>query len=299
MITTGYYGKTSARGDFVSHRLPQTFVNVWDDWAQQLVLSCQQNYPDNFDKTWYQLPSYRFVLSAGLAGEMAWLGILIPSSDSVGRNYPLCFARPLNSGMLPNQALMTSGEYFHDLESLISKLISSDYDFNQLAIDLEDIDRKHQSDDLQSNGSTSQITLQSISDTLSLRVSGRLDNGQDSVDLYTHAVLTASCGSYSMWVTSDISNSSSETLLFEGLPGFKVCGALFDGEFATPHWSNVVIDTAAEQSRASMSSSVVTQNSAQYADDKTVLPPVPAEPIVADLLEFDDDDESNTVPWDK
>ena len=138
-----------------------------------------------------------------------------------------------------------------------------------------------------------------ISDTLSLRVSGRLDNGQDSVDLYTHAVLTASCGSYSMWVTSDISNSSSETLLFEGLPGFKVCGALFDGEFATPHWSNVVIDTAAEQSRASMSSSVVTQNSSQDADDKTVLPPVPAEPIVADLLEFDDDDESNTVPWDK
>ncbi len=300
MITTGYYGKTAARGDFVSHRLPQTFINVWDDWAQQLVVACQQNNPDNFDQAWYRLPTYRFAFSAGLAGEHGWLGILIPSTDSVGRKFPLCFARPLNSNALPNHALLSSDVYYQDIENLIGQLMTSDYDFSQLASDLDAIDQQHQPAAEQSDGANTQTTLQTKADSLCLRLSARLNDSQAHLDIYTNAILVAACGSYSMWVTSDISTSSAETLLFEGLPGQDVCSALFDGQFTTPQWSNVVVDTTLEQTRASPPLSVAPPHPPEAGEDQTILPASPAGPIVADVLEFDDDDEeSTTVPWDK
>ena len=33
----GYHGKLLAKGDFVTRRLPRTFVDPWDSWLQDVV----------------------------------------------------------------------------------------------------------------------------------------------------------------------------------------------------------------------------------------------------------------------
>lgn len=298
MKTTGYYGKTSARGDFISHRLPRTFVNVWDDWAQQLVVSCQHSNPERFDEIWYQLPCYRFALSAGLAGENAWLGIMLPSSDSVGRKFPLCFARAVSDNAVPASALTGNSDYFTAIETLIRQLHQSDYDYSRLDSQLDAIDQQHQPAEERTD-STDQTTLQSTPDALALRLGARLAPGSAHLDTFNHRLLTATCGAYSLWITSDISPSTHETLLFEGLPDQTACSALFDGNFSNPRWTNIIVDRDASQTRGqALSTPAAAVPAANAYPEDTIAAPLSG-PIEADLLEFDDEEESITVPWDR
>ncbi|WP_428353117.1 type VI secretion system-associated protein TagF [Methyloprofundus sp.] len=47
-ITNGYYGKVSTHGDFVSKGLPASFIDPWDAWLQETVVSSQQQLGDDW-----------------------------------------------------------------------------------------------------------------------------------------------------------------------------------------------------------------------------------------------------------
>jgi len=249
MKKTGYYGKIAAHGGFISNRLPQTFTAVWHDWSVQLVNSCAHSYPDHMDSMWYQLPGYRFALSSGVAGENVWIGLLIPSRDTVGRKFPLCVARPLPATTLPGTALTANESYFRALESTIG-VIDDHYTEDHLASALEAIDLQHETPEDESIEFDEQTSFQSESDTLAIRLTARLTAGARDREVFSHAMLRAACGSYSVWMTSDISTASDETLLCEGLPSTSACAALFDGYFEPMNWSNIVLTNAGAQQRA-------------------------------------------------
>ena len=48
-----------------------------------------------------EAPVWRFVLSAGLCGERAALGLMLPSVDRAGRYFPLTFAALFDAGTTP------------------------------------------------------------------------------------------------------------------------------------------------------------------------------------------------------
>jgi protein phosphatase/serine/threonine-protein phosphatase Stp1 len=101
---TGIYGKLPAHGDFVRRDLPQSFVAPWDTWLQQgLATGCDMSDPD-FDTFWASIPPWRFRLPAGVCGDRAVAGVLIRSSDAVGRRFPLTLAEVLAPGQPPPDA---------------------------------------------------------------------------------------------------------------------------------------------------------------------------------------------------
>jgi len=89
----GWFGKMPAHGDFVSRRLPAAWVAAWDDWLQQQLPRSRAAHGDDAWLALYLVaPVRRFWLARGLLTPSAWLGVLMPSVDSVGRHFPFTLA---------------------------------------------------------------------------------------------------------------------------------------------------------------------------------------------------------------
>lgn len=86
MPQVGFYGKIPARGDFVRAALSLELVRCWDGWLQ-VVLPVVAWPPD-----WDASPIWRLNLPAGLCGPSALGGVMLPSSDRIGRRFPLLLA---------------------------------------------------------------------------------------------------------------------------------------------------------------------------------------------------------------
>lgn len=91
----GWFGKLPALGDFVTRRLPQSFVRPWDQWLTRGVEDIQRTHSEVGREALLTFPIWRFVAPPGTIGDDAWLGVLAPSVDSVGRCFPLTIAGDL------------------------------------------------------------------------------------------------------------------------------------------------------------------------------------------------------------
>lgn len=95
----GWFGKMPALGDFASRRLPPQWIGAWDDWLQGEIVRSRAALGDDAWLTLYLVaPVRRFWLAPGLLAPVAWLGVLMPSVDSVGRHFPFTLATALPPG---------------------------------------------------------------------------------------------------------------------------------------------------------------------------------------------------------
>jgi type VI secretion system protein ImpM len=86
---TGYFGKVSTLGDFVSRGLPDGLVAAWDAWLQECVHASQQQLGDRWLDHYLTSPVWRFAISPGILGPAGLGGVMMPSVDRVGRYFPL------------------------------------------------------------------------------------------------------------------------------------------------------------------------------------------------------------------
>ena len=95
----GWFGKLPALGDFASRRLPPEWIAAWDAWLHgELVRSRAALGDDDWLSLYLVAPVRRFWLAPGLLAPLAWLGVLMPSVDSVGRHFPFTLATALPPG---------------------------------------------------------------------------------------------------------------------------------------------------------------------------------------------------------
>jgi type VI secretion system protein ImpM len=88
----GFFGKVPSHGDFLSRRLPRSFIGPWDDWLQLGLAESRLRLGQQWLPLYLNSPAWRFALGAGVCGPAAWLGVMIPSVDRVGRYFPLTLA---------------------------------------------------------------------------------------------------------------------------------------------------------------------------------------------------------------
>jgi type VI secretion system ImpM family protein len=88
VLSRGFFGKLPARGDFVRTGLPRGFISRWDAWLSAVLPAALQATGDG----WLQAPAWRFCLAPGICGADAVAGVLLPSTDKVGRRFPLTLA---------------------------------------------------------------------------------------------------------------------------------------------------------------------------------------------------------------
>ena len=113
MTVCGFFGKLPALGDFVSRRVAEDFLEIWDDWLQRGIAYSHEALAANWVQIYMQSPIWRFALPAGYAGKDACCGILMPSVDRVGRKFPLTLVARLDPAPMP-LILMAEAEGFFD-----------------------------------------------------------------------------------------------------------------------------------------------------------------------------------------
>ena len=83
----GWYGKLPGLGDFAARRLDKAMVGVWDGWLQDGLQALRQQ--SGWLDAYLQSPVWCFALGAGVLGPQRWLGVMRPTVDAVGRDFPL------------------------------------------------------------------------------------------------------------------------------------------------------------------------------------------------------------------
>lgn len=87
----GWFGKLPGTGDFAQRRLSQRFVQVWDEWLQLNLFELRNRY-EHWSEKYLQAPIWYFRIGTGVINANEWIGVLMPSVDSVGRYFPLTLA---------------------------------------------------------------------------------------------------------------------------------------------------------------------------------------------------------------
>ena len=91
---TGYYGKVSTHGDFVSRRLSAHLVQAWDLWLQDCMRASQEALGAAWLERYLNSPVWRFAIAPGVLGPEGLGGVMMPSVDRVGRYFPLVVGTP-------------------------------------------------------------------------------------------------------------------------------------------------------------------------------------------------------------
>lgn len=132
--STGWFGKMPAHGDFVSRRLPAEWIAAWDDWLQQQLPRSRAMHGDDAWLALYLVaPVRRFWLAPGLLTPAAWLGVLMPSVDSVGRHFPLALATALPPARAQLADALAGEGWFAAADALARQALDPAFDVAALA----------------------------------------------------------------------------------------------------------------------------------------------------------------------
>ena len=85
-VSTGFFGKIPAAGDFMSWNLPRAFTDRWDRWMSRDLLEHPCRGPLD-PRAW------RFTVPAGIFCDAPCAGVWRMSEDRAGRRYPFLVAR--------------------------------------------------------------------------------------------------------------------------------------------------------------------------------------------------------------
>lgn len=119
-----WYGKLPSLGDFASRRVPDAFVQAWDEWLQRGMAHARAQLGDDAWLARYLVaPIRRFWLAPQLLDDTAWAGLLMPSVDRVGRHFPLTLLAP-GAGLA--QAI-AAHEWFAQLDATARRVLDTEY----------------------------------------------------------------------------------------------------------------------------------------------------------------------------
>ncbi len=93
----GWFGKLPGMGDFAHRRLPEAFRAVWDQWLQRGMSRLRDRA--DWTERYLEAPVWCFALGRQVAGDQAWIGVLIPSVDGVGRYFPFALVAELDASV--------------------------------------------------------------------------------------------------------------------------------------------------------------------------------------------------------
>jgi type VI secretion system protein ImpM len=123
----GFYGKTAARGDFVGRGLPREFVDCWDAWLTEELHTMGLHRPD-WKAEFNSAPPWRFVIGQGVCGNDRWAGVVVPSRDRVGRNFPFVVAASFDKQIQLGTWFRDTSDWYDQIEGLAKTSSIDDFD---------------------------------------------------------------------------------------------------------------------------------------------------------------------------
>jgi len=136
-VQVGFFGKLPVLGDFLSRRLGPDFVEPWDQWLQQAMHMGRAQV--GWNELYTQAAPWRFALEAGVCGGSPVLGVLLPSNDRVGRQFPLTVACALPTGLGALEVAAGSEAWFAATEALLERAVGARMDLAAFDLAVTDL----------------------------------------------------------------------------------------------------------------------------------------------------------------
>ncbi len=224
----GYYGKMPSHGVFISHDLDQSFIRTWHNWLQEIIAYSRTKLGEAWLDIYLTSPLWRFVTSPGVCTDDAWAGVIMPSVDRVGHNFPLTVVHPLPSGYNPVQVAAEYGSWFQQAEALALSVLESDFQRDALdagvnALSLPPAEQP-----------AAAAPLSGEAWRLGLHEEGLLGPALDGL---AQRLLVERMGGYSLWWTSGSQRLTPTLLAARGLPTAERFPALLDGDWRRWGWA--------------------------------------------------------------
>ena len=213
----GFYGKLPSHGDFVGRRLPPSVRHCFDAWLQGALVCSKAALGPAWLPTWGSSPLWRFVVGAGVCGEQAWAGVMMPSADRVGRPFPLLLAAAIDGTPALGDCLTLHDGWFARLEALALGALEADFS-------LEGFDAA-----LRVSGATAGCIAPAGAETPRAA-------SATVVPLADAALADAGCAGGSAWWTHGSPAVAPCLVLCEGLPAPASFVALLDGRWRERGW---------------------------------------------------------------
>jgi type VI secretion system protein ImpM len=242
----GYHGKLVAKGDFVTRRLPRGFLDPWDGWLQDVIGGSRARMGEAWLDAYLTSPIWRFVLSAGLCGEAAAAGVLMPSVDRVGRYFPLTIVALLADGVDLLAVPVAGVGWFGKAEALVRSALDDAFDFDGFDAQVAALGIPAAGE----SGPTATATVVQAGPGVRLAIPSA-----DAVDQAYRRLagqfLSASCARCSLWWTSGSEDVPAAFIACNGLPSADGFAAFLDGRWDAWGWDGDAPAVLAEVAAAS------------------------------------------------
>ena len=223
---TGFFGKVTSHGDFVTRRLPPGFQQPWDAWLQDGLQHSKAALGAGWLATYLSSPIWRFALAPGVCGPRGRAGLLMPSVDRVGRHFPLTLARALD-GAAPLLDCVTAHHYWYaQLELLALSSLEEHFSLDAFDVAVEALAPPPVAADAPD---ATTIALAGI-DPPALAQAGAGGGALAS------AIAGAALAGQSLWWTDGSPRVAPCLVLSRGLPSASAFAALLDGDWHGHGW---------------------------------------------------------------
>jgi len=224
----GVYGKLPMYGDFIHRNLPSAFITPWDEWLQLYIAGSSELIGDGWLDIYLTSPVWHFVFSPGVIDANSWAGIVMPSVDQVGRNYPFSVVLPLPSISNPLEFIaLQHASWFDSVEALARQALEEQCQVDELVDALSRIENNFTISHVKT-GKTMQSNIVQINMT---------EEERRPVSVYAHlleSILSKSMKSYSLWTTHGSERIAPCLFCVQGLPLVNNIPAMLDGQWS--HW---------------------------------------------------------------
>lgn len=231
--SAGFYGKLPSLGDFVSRRLPKRpFIETWDDWLQKAMLQSKNTLGESWLNTYLTSPVWRFALSDGICGNTPWLGVMVPSVDSVGRYFPLTIAvsLPRHTNLLNITRAMST--WLAGAEKLALSALADPFDFDTFDSSIEHLESPVDFDETKPGISE----VNSLTGALHFPIHNHIQPHRDLAKF----LLDQNYKQYSLWWSNGSELIQPSFSVCKNLPTDSIFTALLDGKWSARGWHEPV-----------------------------------------------------------
>ena len=236
-LELGFYGKLPSLGDFVSRRLPQEFITPWDSWLQSSLAASREVLGEQWLYHYLTSPIWRFALSPGLVGKNAWIGIVMPSVDRVGRYFPLTIACKVPGDVSLLHLFSAASEWFAGLESVAISALEDNLAVAEFDVMVEAMPA------LDMSGEKSAASRHRPDNTTASERAFYLefpDSGLKPDQLFTSLsslLLDTYSPGYSLWCSAGSDSINPGLLVVSAMPPVTAYAGMITGKFSQAGWA--------------------------------------------------------------
>jgi type VI secretion system protein ImpM len=242
----GYHGKLVAKGDFVSRRLPRGFLDPWDSWLQDVVGGSRARMGEAWLDAYLTSPIWRFALSAGLCGEGAAAGVLMPSVDRVGRYFPLTIVAMLAADVDLLAMPVAAAGWFGKAEELVRSALADAFDFDGFDAQVAALGAPTVGEPRPT--ATAAVAEAALGLRLAIPSAAAVDQAYRAL---AERFLRTSYPHCSLWWTSGSEDVAATFIVCNGLPSAEGFAAVLDGRWGAWGWDGAAPAALAEAATAS------------------------------------------------